>query len=225
MRARVSAVYRGIRDSLSAPVLDGITLAAQIQELIQLPVLIAGDIEVRLETYADFIRKSLYSINITEAFDFDRDAAGTHELFLTAALTAVAQIAVSGLFANRVTAIEAAVAISDQFILVTNDLDDIQELFLGNFMGGQYFSQESSFGSIWLLTGQAVNYIFRTSFDLAIERRFVLKQPRAPIEITITEYGELGDADINFYNFVDYNKLHGEEILILPAGREVVVYI
>ena len=43
--------------------------------------------------------------------------------------------------------------------------------------------------------------------------------------ITIDEYGELGDNDINYDLFISSNNLKGNDILLLEAGREVVVYV
>lgn len=68
-------------------------------------------------------------------------------------------------------------------------------------------------------------YLLRSVFDLSVEKRFKLEKRRAPIEITISEYGSLGDDDSNFQLFIDSNGLKGNDILILPEGREVVVYL
>jgi hypothetical protein len=40
----------------------------------------------------------------------------------------------------------------------------------------------------------------------------------------VTEYGSLGDADANYDLFVRSNNLSGNDILLIPAGREVVIY-
>jgi hypothetical protein len=61
--------------------------------------------------------------------------------------------------------------------------------------------------------------------NLAIERRFTLDRPRAPIEIAITEYGGLGANDFNLDLFIYSNDLHGKDIMLLARGREVVVYV
>jgi hypothetical protein len=225
VRDRVSSVYRGIIDAISQPAINGITLAAQIQEWIQLPVLASSDTEARLESYKNFIDRGLAETRkIVVGDDYTRNTASAHELLLTAGLTAVAQVSVSGTFETRPVAVEAALEVSGQFITVTDRLDEVSELFTG-VLATKYFSQLDSFCSTWLLTAQAVNYILRTSFDLAIERRFTLSQRRAVIEIVITEYGTLGDNDINYDNFIRYNKLKNNDIVILPAGREVVVYV
>jgi hypothetical protein len=57
-----------------------------------------------------------------------------------------------------------------------------------------------------------------------VEKRFKLSLPRAPIEIVITEYGSLGENDAYLDEFISANDLSSYEILMLPAGREVVTY-
>ncbi len=56
-------------------------------------------------------------------------------------------------------------------------------------------------------------------------KRFTLSRPRAPIEITISEYGELGPEDSYLDLFIASNHLRSDEVILLPAGREVVVYV
>lgn len=88
----------------------------------------------------------------------------------------------------------------------------------------QYFAAAQSYTSLVNLYTLALQYLISQFFNLKAEKRFTLKTPRSPLEITVTEYGSLGDNDI-FYNlFIESNKLSGNDILLLPAGREVVIY-
>jgi hypothetical protein len=43
--------------------------------------------------------------------------------------------------------------------------------------------------------------------------------------VAIEEYGELGEDDSNLDLFIDSNRLEGDEYLIMPKGRELVVYV
>lgn len=225
VRQRVSSVYRGIIDAISGPVINTISLSAQVQEWIQLPVLAVSDTQARFESYKNFMERGLLSTQrILVGNDYNRDVIATHELFLTAAMTAVSQVSVTGTFETRPEAVGAAIAVSNQFVELTDRLDDVSQLYTG-LISTQYFSQMDSFPATWLLTAQAVNYILVTSFNLAIERRFVLDRRRAVIDIVISEYGDLGENDINYDNFIRYNTLKNNDIILLPAGKEVVVYV
>ena len=126
---------------------------------------------------------------------------------------------------TRSTAISSLTLVSDQFIQITDALDVVQESFTDQLIEDQYFSQSLSFVESAVMSSQAQAFLLLTTFDLAIEKRFILKTDRAAIEIAITEYGELGEDDANFDLFIETNMLKADDILMLPAGREVVVYV
>lgn len=226
VRDRISSVYRSVIDTLSQPVINAGILAGQVQQLVQLPALAISDVRTRLNAYNRFIADGLSRIALIQRpFDTERDSIVTHELFLTAALSAIARISVTGLTSTRSEAVATAVEISGRFVEVTDRLDEIQELFEVNQLDLQYFSQLDSFASAAVMIAEAVNYILLTSFDLAIEKRLTLRTWRSPIEIVISEYGGLGDADANLTEFLDANDLTAEEIMLLPPETDVVVYI
>jgi hypothetical protein len=62
-------------------------------------------------------------------------------------------------------------------------------------------------------------------FDLEIERIIVLDRPRSPLEVCITELSaNAGNIDALYPAFLKQNNLHGNDILLLEAGREVKIY-
>lgn len=225
INARVTSIIRGIQDTISATVIDVAGLAGQIQNLIQLPLLATNDIESRLANYTGLINDIIANITVDTADQANKNTISVKEIAQVSALVAVAQISATGLLATRNQAIDTSDEVRNLFTSVTNDLDSAQELFKNSDIDVQYFSESQSFSDTYLIISQAVAYLLQASFDLAIERTFVLETPRAPIEITITEYGGLGESDSNYDLFIESNNLKGQEIIILPAGREVVVYV
>jgi hypothetical protein len=126
---------------------------------------------------------------------------------------------------SRAQAIESAQGFRDTFSEVLDALDAVQESTKEKPAGEQYFAQSDAYADTQLLVGQVMQLLLVRAFDLRVEKRFTLRKQRTPIEITIAEYGSLGENDENFDLFIRSNKLKGNEILMLPAGREVVVYI
>ena len=179
---------------------------------------------VSLTAYTDLIN-SLIGISPEVADTEGRNTVAIQELALTASITAVCQVAASGTLDTRPEAIEAADEIFALFKSIIDELDLTQELFEDNSIDSQFFSLSQAFSDVSLLVAQAIAYFLLASYDLKIEKRFTLTKPRAPIEITISEYGELGEDDNNFTLFINSNKLKGNDIRILPSGREVVVYV
>ena len=220
----ISGIHRSITSTLSEITINIAELGGEIQQLVQLPVLATEDIIERINAYSSLILE-IFTLIPPGSEPEDKNNILLLELVLSGIIVAVSQSAVSGILETRAQAVQTIENISSLFNDIINNLDDGQENFQTQTIDFQYFSQSQSFiDSVRIIT-LAFQYLQLSIFDLAIEKRFNLEAPRAPIEITITEYGELGENDINFDNFITSNKLKGNEILILPSGREVVVYV
>ena len=224
INSQILSIKRGINSLLTAPVLDVVSIAGQIQALVQLPALAIADINSRIEAYGNFIDAAL-DFSPETAKTKDRNIVAVQELALTSGLAAIGFVSSTGELASRLQAIELIDTNTELFKNITDTLDGTQELFKNEIIDDQYFSQSESYSDVLLMISQTIAYLLRSAFDLSVEKRFVLEKMRAPIEITIFEYGDLGENDINFDLFIDSNGLKGNDILILPEGREVLVYV
>ena len=208
---------------MNAVALQPIALAGQVQQLTQLPLLATNDIASRLDYY-NGLAAEIIGLTPGTATDADKNKIACYESSLSAILGANAKIATTGTLQTRQQAVEFAEDLSINFATVTDALDLAMANFENNDIDRQYFSQSQTFVDAALATASAIEYLLTSAFDLRIEKRFVLTEPRAPIEITINEYGSLGENDENFDLFISSNGLKSEDILLLPAGREVVIY-
>jgi hypothetical protein len=224
INAQIASIKRGIDAVLAVVPLDILSLAGQIQELVQLPALAIRDVNARIEAYQNFAQ-GIFNITPDNPDLEGRNTVSVKEIALTAALGAVSGISSTGQLTTAVQAIGLIESNLELLDGIIENLDESQELFQTRTIDIQYFSQSLSFPATALMTAQTVAYLLRTSFDLSTEKRFTLKRPRVPIEITISEYGDLGANDTNLDLFIDTNGLKADEILLLPAGREVIVYI
>jgi len=155
----------------------------------------------------------------------NRNIAAVYELYLTATITTACQVATTGQLETRTQAINAAESIAKMFSDITVILDANQEQFENLDLDFQYFSQSQAWQDLSLLVATTTNYLLQASFELAVEKFIVLRRPMTPADITVQEYGTHGEDDSNLTLFIDSNKLKGNDILLLPAGREVVVYV
>lgn len=224
LASKAAAIRRGIADTISTTPLDLTVLCGQIQAVMRLPSQVTGDVLQVLKPFADFIDQ--LSVIPDEVADQNYlNKLAIRELFLTSANSSMALVGTSGSLATRAQALEAADLLSLEFQTLTDALDSAQEDYELLRIDQQYFSQSLSFVESAQITTGAIRYLLEASFNLAVEKRFTLNRERAPIEITITEYGGLGDDDDNFDLFISSNQLKNSDILLLPAGREVVVYV
>ena len=224
INSQVLSIKRGITSLLSAPVFDIASIAGQVQALVQLPALAIADVNSRVDAYGNFISAAL-DFSPDSAETKDRNIVAVQELALTSGLASISFISSTGELDSRLQAIELINSNTELFKNITDTLDATQELFKDEIIDGQYFSQSESYSGAVLMVSQTIAYLLRSAFDLSIEKRFILEKMRAPIEITISEYGDLGEDDLNFALFIESNSLKGNEILILPEGREVLVYV
>lgn len=224
VNAQINSIRLGIQNSLSLSPLDLGVLGAQIQSIMRLPANIKADLARAQEPFKNFIASLSGSLS-SDVTTGGKNKLLTSELFLAGAASGLSETSVNNPAVNRVQALESVALLGDSFEQMIDALDDAQDLFTGELLGDQYFSQSRSFQlSAQTVIGSSI-FLLQSLFDLAAEKRFTLGQDRAPVEITIKEYGTMGEDDSNFDFFVVTNDLHGDDILLLPAGREVVVYV
>jgi hypothetical protein len=168
-------------------------------------------ISARLEHYQGLLEQSL--IGITG--DSDTNDLATRELVATSVLAAVATVLADGEPATREEALVHLETVGRMFTELTAGLDAGQT---DTRIDERYFSQSVSFNDAALLVAAVSDLLLRQLFDLAAARRITLQRHRCPVEIALTE-----GVDLDL--FIASNGLTGEEILLLPAGREVVVYL
>lgn len=224
LNAQITSIVSAIQDTITQTTIDILALAGEIQTLVQLPATATTDIESRLTSYTNMILDVIGLLPSGTKVE-DKNIVSVQELTLSAAIVAIAQISSSGSLDTRNQAILAAATISDQFTDITNALDNVQDNFIYKDIDLQYFSQSASFSDASIIIGEALEYLLLASYELKIEKRLTMAYPRAPIEVTVTEYGTLGLNDENFDLFIASNKLKNNELLILPANKEVVVYV
>jgi prophage DNA circulation protein len=217
------AVQDAINDTLNATVLQTLALAGQIQQLQQLPSAIVDSLANKLDTF-EKLAEHQFGLLPSGKDRAARNQAQSVEMSLNALTGAVALCAMTGTMFSRRQAIEAAARIQTFHSRVSQALDSVQNNFAASPLEDQYYAQTQTRGTASLLIATTLKYLYSVAFNLKTERRITLDRPRVPIEIAATEYGGLGIEDANFELFVKSNDLHGDDLLYLPAGREILIY-
>ena len=224
INAQVQSIKRGIDVAVTSIPFDLLSIAGQTQQLIELPGLAVRDIGSRISAFRN-LANTMFDLRPNSSDKKNLNVVSVQEISLTSAVIGSCFAALTGELASRAQAITLIDSIADLFSDVVNELDGSQELFEDEGIEFQYFSQSQTYSDTALLVATTLSYLLRSSFDLDIEKRFTLDRQRAPIEITVTEYGDIGVDDSNFDLFIESNGLKGQEIAVLPPGTEVVVYI
>jgi prophage DNA circulation protein len=224
-------IQSGIQQTLNATILQPLALAGQLQALVETPLKAINDIKSRLGFYADFAEEIFKIQPAQDGSQTNRQGKNTaviQQIALTSTISANAQIAATDPTKSEIIsqkeAVDSASGINDQFIAIVNNLDETQTLFENEDIDEQHFSQPQSHTDAARITALAIQALYISSYDLKKEVRFTLERPRVPAEIAITSYRGPGENDANIDLFIDSNGLVGEEILLLPSGREVLIY-
>lgn len=228
LSAEVSRITNGIQrattTNLSNPLIAINSLATQLQIAAQTPALAVNNVTERVSSYSNVLTAFSGDNPSTPTIE-NRNALAIKELSMISLLGTLPRIAISGNLTTRQEAINFAELIANLLDEVTNNLDLNQQLYSSNLLESQYFSQSQSYSDLIKLMSLGIEYLLKSLFDLKVEKRFSINRDRTPIDITISEYGTLGDNDFNLDLFLATNKLKNKDILLLEAGREVVVYV
>lgn len=202
---------------------DPETIATSIHGIFQGPVLACADpstaVKLMATTVADLADAMPAATNRT-----DINRAQTLEVCMEAALGAACLSTTVGNLQTRVQAIAAAQALGQMLQDITSAMDDVYALFADQLRpDARYYAQTETYGAALNLVSNSVEYLIRLSFDLRIEKRITLDRDKSPIQICAEEYGLKGEDNVD--NFIAWNNLEGDDVMILPQSREVVLYV
>jgi len=226
----ITAVHAGIQDALNAVVIPLESLAGQIQQLIEFPALASRDITSRTDAYVDSLTAGLYellpgesktSLQRTSSDEAEINNIITTELALSAIIASLSRIAITSDFETREQALDMIGTLTDTFKSIIEKLEEKQSEYYSNYIDRQYFSQSSTFNDAVKLVYQTVRFLLAKSFDLKIKHIIKLDRPTTPIQLVGEYYNDF--EQLGF--FCDTNSLQGSEIILLPAGKEVAIYV
>lgn len=231
VKSLVDSIKQGIISNISKPIIQINDLAGQIQNLIRIPSITSDNIENTLILYRNFTNDVLGSHLSGEGGeaevrdDMEKNEALVIEISSVAAFTIMNDVIIEGSLTTRKETIEISDNIIDDFNNMIDGLDRYQAHFDTELADVQYFTQSESYNDCIKMLAQTLRYLIISSFDLKIEKKFVLKEPKSAIGVTIEQYGELGNNDENLDFFINSNNLEGQDIMLMPAGKELVIYI
>lgn len=230
--AAVNTITSTIDALLVAPVIDLVSLTGQIQTLMQSPEIVAEDLNQAIGALQSMVVNVLSTLPVATPADpansiVSRNKVAAIESVALAILGGAAQSAANATLTTRLQAVSAIQGLATMLDTVTNSLDVSQAYYDGIRLDGQYFSQSKSYANATTLTAETQAYLTELSFSLKSVKTYALQSGRASMEIAMAEYGIPGVPwnDAAYQLFIDSNNLIGQDVLWLPAGRQVVIYV
>lgn len=216
VKRQFDAIFNSINNSLDALVGTPLTLAFQILELAEAPARAAALISDKLDAYRnladDIFNRALPILGL--------DNTASNE-FLSLDLTAQSAVAASALsiletdFTSQPEAIDAADRLAQL-------MDDFTEWREQGFDSVEEIDTGEAYSALQELVASTLQTLVSIALDLPQERVVTLDRARNLIELVGEFYGEI---DERLDEFIDLNRIVGEEIIEIPIGRVVRYYV
>jgi len=217
VRDQFNAIADSINQGIDVLISDPLTLAFQTTLLIQSPARSIAGIGARLDAYNDLLQALITGDGAVVDSDTVENSNEFYnrDLYASTYITGSILSVVNNEFETKTDAITAAESIIGQFNSLVAWRDSNYDV-LANIDTGEAYQK--------LLDAVAITagFLVEISFSLKQERRFITDRPHTIIDLVASLYGEV-DPSLDL--FIRSNDLTGSEILEIPAGREIVIYV
>jgi len=226
--AAVQSIQTNITAALNVVPISLITIAEQCQSLLQSPNAIIGGINQQIQMIGNMFT-SLFSASPTPTTTTasDKNSIAATEMIAIACLMGMTAAVSTGTITTRAQAVQAIADLTTWLAYMRDSLDARQAAFAGVRADLQYFSQSQAYADAMLMVALTQKYLQWLLFDLKATKTYTLQTGRSTLEIAMSEYGVPGTPWLDQYYdlFIQSNNLHGNDILWLPAGRRITVYL
>jgi prophage DNA circulation protein len=204
----VSSIIRQLDDLVTAPA----DLLTALVELYTLP----AELELSVEAKVDAYTALLTSISSIAAAQADKYAADLG--MISACQTSVIVAAASS------STTEGAITTRGEAGRIIDKLNDLNDTYISSLEGfestGDFIFPYNLNRQRELTLKSAITSLVDRALNLPMEKSVILDEDKTPILVCWEEYGGLDRLE----EFIDFNNLVSDEILLIPAGREVIVY-
>lgn len=205
----VSEFNANIDDLIAAPQ----ELFLSMSNLAKMPAQVVTNIVDKVDAY----REQITNLALSVPESYTQALTACEALFYAFAGASVATTI--GTIATRGDAVAIADSIADISTLVQQAIENNEAAISG------FRANPETLAALVDAAATARTSILEKSYSLKSERRVTMASERTPLDLIAEFYGDaLTDIDTVLDDFIRTNCLCGDEILLIPAGREVVYY-
>jgi len=228
--AQFDATVENILNNIDEIQDDAETLAKQTATLISLPTKFVDDVVAVVDKYKSLINEVFPSTtDDIEKSNDGRNQSINAAFFGGAAVSAVSASLSSSTYQTTSEAISAVEELQNIHDTYRAAVDDIQDSFNDpSILIEDRFVQDGSLDTpLNDLAQDAAGNLVDVAFDLKKEVVLILEQETTAINLAIEYYpDEFIEDEVAALDFViETNKLTGDELLLIPRNRELVVYV
>lgn len=206
---RINEQQRKIERNLDDLARNPADLVTELNTLFALPSKIQSSIRAKIDGYTGILTSLNDQFNQTGA-TFTNFESTIQAYIATAVCISLSQCALDGILQTRDDAISSAESLYNASINLKGFYDRSETVYSGNVNYDIYRDAQK------LLT-VCSRLLIERALNLPTERVEVLTQEISPIKFCYEKLGDITKVDF----FIDYNKLQGNEILLMPVGKTV----
>ena len=226
LNEEVNTFFKSVSLSLGNNLTDLIgkplTLASQVITLIKTPARIVQSLSLRIKGYQDLATALRDRATITALTNDSRNNLLETRFLLSGCVSGMSETLLLQNYTTKAEALTAAVALQ-QFHAVNRDFIELEETkFQSSPLELLVYGDSQESKTLNEIVELTSNSLAQLSFDLKQERTIDLARDRNIVELTFELYGNIETDNINL--LISANNLRGEEIIMIPKGREITYY-
>jgi len=206
---RINEQQRKIERNIDDLAREPANLVTELNTLFALPSKIQSSIRAKIDGYTGILN-SINDQFTQTGVTFTGFEATIQSYTATALCISLAQCTLDGSLVTRNDAISSAESLYNASINLKGIYDRSETIYNGNVNYDIYRDTQK------LLT-VCSNLLIQRALNLPTERVEVLTQEISPIKFCYEKLNDITKVDF----FIDYNKLQGNEILLMPVGKSV----
>lgn len=223
----VNAFFKSVSLSLNNNLTDlvgkPLTLASQTISLIKAPARIFESLRLRIQGYQELAQALRERATIESISNDSRNNLLETRLFLGACVAGMAETVLLEDFTTKEEALTVANDVQDFHSLNMDFIADQESKFQDSPLDLLLYGDSQQCKTLISIVELTANSLAFLSFDLQQERSIILKRERSIIELTNELYGNIENDNIEL--LINSNQLIGDEIILIPRGREIVYYV
>jgi len=207
LETKFNRQIKEITDNIDTLILDPVSLGQSYISLLRLPAQTTGNIKGKVHGYG--LALGGLASNAADVVQ------GAMQFFQRLALLlGISEAVLTGDLTTREEAIDVSEALRDALDTAVSGVETIE----GNVSG--YSAPQDALAQARQIVSAASALMLEISFGLKTVRYLTLEGDRTPLDLVYELYGDLNHLE----EFESQNRLQGDDILLLPRGREVAYY-
>lgn len=223
-RTALAKAFDTLDTILSAPYIIVSTVISAIVTILSLPNMLKGMVREKVALYK-LIGKSIRDSANSDISGnvITKSAAHAINIASTATMTALCTVAVSGTAISH----DESIAIADSIYQEYADsvsCDDALKLAIQTNLAKTSYNGSEQFEPMRNLVGRTIGYVLSDTYSTKVRKIVTVHEETATFAFSIANYPDKQPEDA--YDFlIDTNALSGEQIITIPAGTNLSVFL